>query len=56
MVDRSRIVKKWGENVVNNYDVPGTLFDHQLDSIALLQQGRNVFLGNKRKLTKFSLP
>ena len=56
MVDRSRIIKEWGENVVTNYDVPSTLFAHQLDSIALLQQGRNVFLGNKRKLTKFSLP
>ena len=45
MLNRTSISNKWSQDIVVNYDVPKNLHDHQLDTIALLQQGKHVFLG-----------
>ena len=39
-------LKEWDEKIVPNYAVPTTLYEHQVDAMSLLKQGRNVFLGN----------
>ena len=45
MINRSAVVREWTETILPNYAVPTTLFDHQVDTMALIKQGRNVFLG-----------
>ena len=39
-------LKEWDEKIVPNYAVPTTLYEHQVDAMSLLKQGRHVFLGN----------
>jgi ATP-dependent helicase YprA (DUF1998 family) len=45
MINRELISSEWSEKVVPVHPVPPDLFPHQLDSMALLREGRNVFLG-----------
>ena len=45
MIDRVSITTEWLQNVVPNYAVPETLYNHQKDAMSLIRQGRNVFLG-----------
>ena len=46
MIDRASIAREWSQNVVPNFAVPETLYDHQMDAISLLKQGKHVFLGS----------
>ena len=46
MSHRSTITAEWLENIVPNYGVPQMLYDHQIDTMSLLKEGKNVFLGN----------
>ena len=46
MVDRETIASDWASKVVPVHPVPEKLFDHQMDAMSLIKQGKNVFLGN----------
>ena len=39
------IISEWSENVVPVHAVPQNLFSHQVDTMALVKEGRHVFLG-----------
>ena len=44
MVDRTQVLAEWAD-VVLKHPVPSHLYDHQVDAMALLKEGKNVFLG-----------
>ena len=46
MADRETIASDWASKVVPVHPVPEKLFDHQMDAMSLIKQGKNVFLGN----------
>ena len=45
MINSDRIISEWSENVVPVHAVPHNLFPHQVDAMALVKEGRHVFLG-----------
>ena len=45
MIRSSAFVEEWSNTIVPNYAVPETLFVHQADAMALIKQGKNVFMG-----------
>ena len=45
MINRQLIAEEWSEKVTPAYNVPKELFEHQLDAMALLKEGKHVFLG-----------
>ena len=45
MINTTTFDTIWTETIVPVYDVPKTLFKHQLDAMSLLFNGENVFLG-----------
>ena len=47
MINRELIASEWSEKVVPLHNVPNDLFEHQLDAMALLNDGKHVFLGTK---------
>ena len=53
MINRETIASIWAENIVPVHPVPTNLFPHQLDTMALLRDGRNVFLGKITALGYF---
>ena len=46
MIDTGPLLRDWQE-VVANYPVPAQLYDHQVDAMALLKEGKHVFLGKE---------
>ena len=46
MINRESIATEWREKVVPGYKVPNDLFEHQIDAMALLKEGKHVLLGN----------
>ena len=46
MINRQLIANEWRERVSPNHNVPVNLYDHQLDAMGLLHEGKHVFLGN----------
>ena len=48
MINRESINEEWAQKVVPIHQVPRKLFDHQLDAMALIKQGKNVFLGKNK--------
>ena len=44
MIEREQVLRDWSE-VLSNHPVPSNLRDHQIDAMALLKQGKHVFLG-----------
>ena len=51
MINREEIAREWSENIVPVHNVPENLFPHQLDSMALIRQGKDVFLGSYPRQT-----
>ena len=45
MINRESVASEWVEKVIPVHPVPQKLFDHQLDAMSLLLQGKHVFLG-----------
>ena len=45
MINRELVASEWSEKIVPAHNVPNSLFDHQLDAMALLKGGKHVFLG-----------
>ena len=45
MINRELVASAWSEKIVPAHNVPNSLFDHQLDAMALLKGGKHVFLG-----------
>ena len=45
MINRQLIAEEWSEKVTPAHNVPKELFEHQLDAMALLKEGKHVFLG-----------
>ena len=45
MINRELIASEWLDKVVPVHPVPQKLFDHQMDAMSLIKQGKNVFLG-----------
>ena len=45
MINREIIVQEWSEKVVPAHNVPEELFAHQIDTMALIKDKKNVFLG-----------
>ena len=52
MIDREQVLRDWSR-VLSDYPVPSNLRDHQIDAMALLKQGKHVFLGKKKKNLSF---
>ena len=47
MIDKSQALSDWAA-VVLDYPVPARLHDHQADAMALLKEGKHVFLGTNK--------
>ena len=45
MINREVISEEWSEKVVPVHPVPPNLFPHQLDTMAFIKEGKNIFLG-----------
>ena len=45
MINTDVITSEWSENVVPVHAVPENLFPHQVDTMALVKEGKHVFLG-----------
>ena len=45
MIDRGTTLHDW-QTVLQSHPVPPHLHDHQIDAMALLKQGKHVFMGN----------